>query len=167
MRAVTVLPPWGSAILLWGKQYENRGLPPPPCIRERPFLIHQGRLAIRRDGQPTQNPEGRRLREHVPWVAAQVQKSEAEILEILRAQESRLLCVVRVTEWFELFKDHAVSQQEHPGRKFPLQPWMMPRPDRRVFAWRLDQMTPLPDLVACRGMQGVWSVDIEWKTPEA
>lgn len=155
---LTVLPPWGSAIARWGKPWENRPNPPPASIRGRPLLIHQGVLPLTRRGAISTSPAGQRFAAGLRMVVELTGRTEAEILAQLREDEARVLCTVTINTWATIAPAAARVTLHVPptGEPIALQPWMIPHPDHRVCAWKLEGLSVLDDRPRLRGQQGIW-----------
>lgn len=158
---LTVLPPWGSAIARWGKPWENRPMPPPRTIRGKRLVIHQGVLPLTARGKVCASPAGQRFAAALARVAALSGQAEAALLDQLRADEGRVLCTVIVQAWAGIEPGGTTAIIAEPpfwrvADPVPLDPWMIPDPERRVYAWRLDEMSVVDGGPRLRGQQGIW-----------
>lgn len=156
---LTVLPPWGSSIARWGKPWENRPMPPPRSIRGRPLAIHQGLLALTTRGQIRATAAGQRLARDLATVAERVGLSEAAVLDQLREDEGRVLCLVVVMVWARLAPWLASPMLISMGggqTPVELDPWMHRDPERETYAWGLHDLSVVDGAPRVRGQQGIW-----------
>lgn len=144
MNALTLRPPWGYAIARLGKRIENRDWPPPAAARGKLLAIHAGKMpALGRDGAQWQE-----IRDALDWMEGRgIALPEALLVGHLARYGSAVVAVATLAG--------VVTESSDP--------WFVGR-----FGWQLADVLALPEPVACRGAQKLWTlpVDVEARVLE-
>lgn len=167
MNAVSVRPPWGNAVALWGMDLLCRDDLPPRWAIDQRLVIHQGkrwaddertfasRLAGRLNGRhdvpldPEGYPNGvLAVARLVGAVNLRPQRADPGAWVKVRARGAVHEALVVGLDDVEA---HAASVVE----RAVMSPWWMPE---ATTLWLLADVQPFPIPYLCNGSRGLWSV---------
>lgn len=143
MKAVTLIQPWATAVMHWGKPVENRSWAPPAALVGQRIAIHAGKKL------------------DVDAMHDLVIRGMAPDVESV--PQGVILGTVRLDGWIETNERRAVREWNF-GALCGARPvnfdellasaWLVPG----GFAWVLSDPEPLATPIPCKGAQGLWNV---------
>lgn len=140
MKAITIHQPWASLIALGEKRIETRSW----------WTSHRGPIAIHAGKRIP--PEGREWFEDDPEFAGMLGVPDLDALPL-----GCVVATAKLTSCIEFLPD--ATQRIWDSGKFPPYETQLGNFGRGRFGWVLADVTPLPEPVPARGMQGLW----EWQ----
>jgi hypothetical protein len=156
LHALTMTAPWATAIMRWGKRWENRGWTPPLSLMGQRIGIHQGAAPTTRAGTLSAGAPGRAFGDTCDSLVVSglcPVGYDAAVLQAL-ADSRMLLGTCVLLDFCEVFEDHAVSRFAKPGAKLERDPWMIPG----GFAWHLADPELRAEPVPMVGLQKLWRI---------
>lgn len=160
MPALTMLPPWGTAIARWGKSWENRGWKPAPKLIGKRICIHQGALQLRKDGTLARDIGGREVQRALGRISSIVALPSSALDQVL-ADAGSIIATALLADCVSVLPKTAISLFADPGREIERSPWMMVG----GYAWHLTDIKLCKPL-KINGLQKVWTVH-EHRLPRA
>jgi hypothetical protein len=156
LHALTMTAPWATAIMRWGKRWENRGWTPPLSLMGQRIGIHQGKVPVVSSGLLAGDAAGRSIRQSFDSIARAglcPVSFDAGWKQVF-ADSQMLLGTCVLLDFCEVFEDHAVSRFAKPGAKIERDPWMIPG----GFAWHLADPELRAEPVPMVGLQKLWRI---------
>ena len=144
MYALTEIAPWGTVIMLMGKNVENRGWAPPKHLIGQRFAIHQGKKLS--------EPALAHLQEHYRGQPTRSSVVQGAVLGTVRLQgfvfiRSSGVAFASVYDQPGLTDTEAVDALNSPWRAHSAS-----------CLWVLADPKPLNNPILCRGAQGLWKL---------
>lgn len=172
MRALTVRPPWGSAIARWGKWLENRDrlIPYDSMLGER-FAVHQGKrwtaeeashaltlriripfaevqsIPLTHDGYPQGVVATTRLLGYIDARPTDEQVNKGHAVRMININRPTHTRMVRVVGFTDRRKAHDVAHRAS------VDMWAI-----GPILWLLAETVALDHVIACPGRQGIFNL---------
>lgn len=134
--ALTLWPEWAWAIAHMGKDVENRTWPPPQYIIGKRIAIHAGKYIGGRAGDPTLLDGLQDLLEMTEFAGKDLPVF-SDLIPMIKT--SAIVAVVKVVGRID---GEAKGWYNGEGS----------------VGWKLSDIQTLPEPVACKGMQGLWTL---------
>lgn len=160
LSALTMTAPYGTAIMRWGKRWENRSWPPPKALAGKRIGIHQSPVPRLRTGEIATGAGGKGilasfnsildegLLDGIPGMTPELAREQ------FLADGGLLLGTTVLADVVSVYADHAVSMWAAPGKKIDLDPWMIPG----GYAFKVAEPELLATPLALSGLQMFWKV---------
>lgn len=163
--ALTLTAPWGTAIMRWGKPWENRGWMPPESLRGQRLVIHQGKVPLTPSGALTKDAAGRSIfasYQSIQRAGLCPVDHEAGWKQAL-ADSRMVLGTVVLLDVVEVKAEHVISLWDSPGEVMPREPWQI----QGGYAWKLGEPVLLSEPFPMKGLQKLWTVSKDQALPMA
>lgn len=169
--ALTMLAPWGSCIMRWGKRYENRDWIPPRALKGKRVGIHQGQMALRKSGAPAGNHANRMAYSTMQHLADEEMVLADMAAEQMLHDAGKILGTCILADVLEIdINKNAVSLWARPGEVVmtyaprpgetgltctPLDAWI---DSGSRYALHFTDPQIFEEPVPCSGLQKFWTV---------
>lgn len=135
-RALTLVQPWGTALIHLGKDVENRPWAPPSSLVGKRFAVHAGKRVDRGDS----------------WGLLH----ELDGLDLATVPTGALLGTVELVGYIGPLCNGAAAPGDWPLTLRALESrWRAPT---AKWMWVVRDPRPLPEPIACKGALGLWRV---------